>query len=199
MPMNACVYGHSWHTGTLGCDPSGPSLRTPPMTPHSNQAPSPRRRAARGFSLLELLVAMMIIAVLGTLGFSQYRKQGAQARYLKAQDELKIVAHGLDQYWLNHGFYPDFGSYDAMVDSNSVLVKESLIKMGMSAQDPFRQPYEGKSTRASYELKCLGDPDNQESYGPIVWTPGQGQVTGSGATGPAPKADQPGGDAGAKK
>lgn len=170
------------------------------MTPHSNQVPTQARRASRGFSLLELLVAMMIIAVLGTLGFSQYRKQGAQARYLKAQDELKIVAEGLDQYWLKHGTYPDFGSWDAMVDGNSVLVKESLIKIGMSAQDPFRQPYEGKSTRATYELKCLGDPDNQEDYGPFTRTPGQGQVMGNGpSAGATPKTDGPAADAGAKK
>lgn len=200
MPMNACFSGPFWHTGTLGCDPSAPSPRTPPMTPHSNQATSQARRATRGFSLLELLVAMMIIAVLGTLGFSQYRKQGAQARYLKAQDELKIVAEGLDQYWLKHGTYPDFGSWDAMVDGNSVLVKESLIKMSMSSQDPFKQPYEGKSSRATYELKCLGDPDNQDDYGPITRTPGQGQVMGNGpSAGGAPKADLPAGDAGAKK
>lgn len=200
MPMNACFSGPFWHTGTLGCDPSEPSPRTPPMTSRSNQASPQARRVARGFSLLELLVAMMIIAVLGTLGFSQYRKQGAQARYLKAQDELKIVAEGLDQYWLKHGTYPDFGSYDAMVDANSALVKESLIKTSMSTQDPFKQPYEGKSTRATYELKCLGDPDNQEDYGPFTRTPGQGQVMGNGpSAGGAPKADPPAGDGGAKK
>jgi general secretion pathway protein G len=159
---------------------------------------TPARRKHRGFSLLELLVAMMIIAVLGTLGFSQYRKHGAQARYLRAQDDLRIVAEGLDQYWLKHGSYPDFGSFDAMVDGNSVLVKESLIKVGMAAQDPFGQPYEGKSTKANYELKCLGDPGNQEDSGPITRTPGQGQVIGN-APGAAPKSDAPAPDAGAKK
>jgi general secretion pathway protein G len=159
------------------------------------------RRKTRGFSLLELLVAMMIIAVLGTLGFSQFRKHSAQARYLKAQDDLKIVAEGLDQYYLKHGRFPDFGSFDAMIDGNSALVKESLIKVGMSASDPFGQPYEGKSSRATYELKCTGDPNNQEDSGPITRTPGQ--VTGSspvsapGAAGAAPKGDAV--DAGAKK
>ena len=164
--------------------------------------PTADRHKNRGFSLLELLVAMMIIAVLGTLGFSQFRKHSAQARYLKAQDDLKIVAEGLDQYYLKHGRFPDFGSFDAMVDGNSSLVKESLIKVGMAAQDPFGQPYEGKSSRATYELKCAGDPGNQEDAGPIVRTPGQ--VTGSspvsGAGSPAaPKADAPAAPTGAGK
>ena len=200
MPMNACFSNHSWHTGTLGCDPSGPSPRTPPMTP--SPALIQARPTTRGFSLLELLVAMMIIAVLGTLGFSQFRKHSAQARYLKAQDDLKIVAEGLDQYYLKHGTFPDFGSFDAMVDSNSSLVKESLIKVNMSAQDPFGQPYEGKSSRATYELKCAGDPNNPDDAGPIVRSPGQ--VSGSSPVSTprgdsAPKGDAPAGEAGAKK
>jgi general secretion pathway protein G len=185
--MNACFFNPFWHTGTLGCEPSGPHSRIRPMTA------IPVRRKTRGFSLLELLVAMMIIAVLGTLGFSQFRKHSAQARYLKAQDDLKIVSEGLDQFYLKHGSFPDFGSFDAMVDNNSSLVKESLIKVGMSAQDPFGQPYEGKSTKANYELKCAGDPNNQEDAGPIVRTPGQ-VTSSSPVSGPStatPKGDAP--------
>ena len=199
--MNACVSGPFWHTGTLGCNPSEPSLWTPPMTPNTNQAPAQARRMTQGFSLLELLVAMMIIAVIATLGFSQYRKHSAQARYLKAQDDLKIVAEGLDQYWLKHGQYPDFGNYEAMIDANSVLVKDSLIKTGMTAQDPFNQPYEGKSSRNTYELKFAGDPSGPEDAGPIVRTPSQ-VTNATSATAPAtgaPSAGAPAGDAGAKK
>ena len=143
------------------------------------------RRNEKGFSLLELLIAMMIIAVLGTLGFNQVKKRSAQARYLKAQDDLRIVAEGLDQYYLAHGKYPDFGSYEAMVDANSLLVKGNLIKPNMGGTDPFGAPYEGKSNRGTYELKCQGDPNDPEEHGPFTRTPSQGaQQTGGGENKP---------------
>ncbi|MBI3131321.1 MAG: prepilin-type N-terminal cleavage/methylation domain-containing protein [Acidobacteria bacterium] len=151
------------------------------------------RRNEKGFSLLELLVAMMIIAVLGTLGFNQVRKRSSQARYIKAKDEVKIVSEGLDQYHMKHGRYPDFGSWEAMVDPNSPLVKEDMIKTNMSPMDPFGQPYEAKSNRGGYEIKCQGVPEDQESYGPFVKVPGQWNENTPAATGvDKAKAPEPG-------
>jgi general secretion pathway protein G len=133
--------------------------------------------AQKGFSLLELLVAMMIIAVLGTLGFQSVRKNTAQARHEKAKDDLRVVSDGLAQYYLKHGRYPDFGSFDAMVEANSALVKENLIKTNMSAKDPFDQPYEGKSSKLTFELKCEGSPNFPDQFGPIVARPDTGVIS----------------------
>ncbi len=131
----------------------------------------------RGFSLLELLIAMMIIAVIATLGVKQYTKYSAKARHLKAADNLKIVSEGLDQYYLKHGKYPDFGSFEAMVEPNSPLVKENLIASNMPPKDPWGQSYQGKSSKATYELKCDGDPTNTEDLGPFTREPGK--ISGS--------------------
>jgi len=145
----------------------------------------------KGFSLLELLVAMMILAVLGTLGFQQYRKHSAHARYIKAQDDMQVVADGLAQYFLKHGRYPDFSNFGAMVDQNSPLVKESLIKTNMSGNDPFGDPYQGQANPHTYTLTCQGDPGNPDEFGPFTLTPDQGLSTGGT---PAPGATAPAGD-----
>ncbi len=136
-----------------------------------------RQDRRNGFSLLELLIAMMIIAVIATLGVKQYAKYSARARHLKASDQLKLVGEGLDQYYLKHGRYPEFGSFDAMVATDSPLVKESLIPPNMPAKDPWEQSYQGKSTKGTYELKCDGDPTHPEELGPFTREPGK--LTGS--------------------
>jgi general secretion pathway protein G len=134
-------------------------------------------RRQQGFSLLELLIAMMIIAVIATLGVKQYTKYSARARHLKAADNLKLVSEGLDQYYLKHGLYPDFGSFESMIEPNSPLVKESLIAPNMPAKDPWGQPFQGKSSKSTYELKCDGDPTNQEELGAFSREPGK--ISGS--------------------
>lgn len=147
----------------------------------------------KGFTLLELLVAMMILTVLATFGYKEIRKHTAQANYLKAKDDLQVVSDGLAQYYLKHGRYPDFSNYAAMVDAASPLVKESLIKTSMPVDDPFGQPYQGQSGPGVYTLSCQGSPSYPNDYPPFTATPDQGQTLG-GATAPAGGA--PAGDKG---
>ncbi len=147
-------------------------------------------KTQKGFSLMELMIAMMIIAIIATLGFRQFRQFTARAHYLQSQDRVKTVREGLDQFYLKHGKYPDFGSFEAMVDNNSPLVKENLIPVGMAALDGFAQPFEGKSGKMGYELTCEGDPTNQDDFPKFTQRPGEitgaNPAGGTKATTPAP-------------
>lgn len=159
-----------------------PSHIPPPLG-----TPLMHRKRQAGFSLLELLVAMMIIAVIATLGFKQYNKYSSQARYLKAQDTLQILGSGLDQYFLKHGRYPDLTSYESMIDANSPMVKENMIPPNMPVKDPWDQPYEATSGKGNYTLKCLGDGTEERK----AFTVEPGRMAGEsapGASGQTPSA-----------
>ncbi len=132
-----------------------------------------RQSRQKGFSLLELLVAMTILAVLGTIGFVQFKKNTGQARHIKARSYVETVGGGLDQYYLKHGVFPDLGSFEAMVEPNSPLVKQNFIPANTPSKDPWGQPYEGTSTKGTYTLKCAGDPGHPEEFGPFQVKPGE--------------------------
>lgn len=143
-----------------------------------------RRRRSRGFSLLELLVAMMIMGILGVIAFKQFNKQSAKARHMRALDACMSVSKGLDQYFMKHGKYPDLASWDAMVNASSPLVKENLLVPNMMPKDPWDQDFEAKVDKTGYVIKCLGDPANQDEAGLIQLEPGKlpvvnGQVGGA--------------------
>jgi prepilin-type N-terminal cleavage/methylation domain-containing protein len=67
---------------------------------------SPTRRSAPGFTLLELLAVMGIIALLAGLliGISRYASQ--QALKAKARSQLQQIAQALELYKNDHGLYP---------------------------------------------------------------------------------------------
>ncbi|MFN8010618.1 MAG: type II secretion system protein [Holophagaceae bacterium] len=152
------------------------------------------RQAQKGFSLMELLIALMIIGVIATLGFKGYQKYADQARYTKAYDAMRQVSEGLEKYYLAKGAYPDLGSWEAMVDSNSPLVKGNHITVNMPVNDPWNQPYEGTAGKGKYTLKCAGDPNDQETRGPIVWREG-GNIQGGPAGSRTEKGAAPAGEA----
>lgn len=126
----------------------------------------------KGFTLLELVVAMTVMAVLAVVGFKFIKNYGNQARHIRAQGEIKTVTEGLDKYYLQHGRYPEFSSWSAMVEGNSALVKGNHIPPNMSPKDPWKQEYEANCTvRDGYKIKCLGDPKNE--FGEIIARPGE--------------------------
>jgi prepilin-type N-terminal cleavage/methylation domain-containing protein len=148
-----------------------------------------RQNRQSGFSLLELLVAMMIIAVIATLGFKQYNNYSAKARYLKAQDTLRIVGDGLDQYYLQHGQYPNLTTYESMIDANSPLVKENMIPPNVPTKDPWGNAFEATAGKGKYELKCAGDPNGAEDRKAFTVEPGK--MSGDNTTAPAAAAPAP--------
>jgi general secretion pathway protein G len=64
------------------------------------------RCRARGFTLLELLVVMVIIGLLASIVAPQYFSQIGKSNGKVARAQLEAVGQALDQYRLDMGRYP---------------------------------------------------------------------------------------------
>jgi prepilin-type N-terminal cleavage/methylation domain-containing protein len=133
-----------------------------------------------GFSLMELMIALTIIGIIAVVGLKFMGTQTDQARHMQAFDTLKQVQGGIAEYYLKTGNYPELGSWEAMVGASSPLVTRHMIRVDLPAKDPWGNPFEGKSTKFTFELKCAGRPDKGEDLGPITIT--QDRVMGAPGT-----------------
>ncbi|MCL1908595.1 MAG: prepilin-type N-terminal cleavage/methylation domain-containing protein [Holophagaceae bacterium] len=130
-----------------------------------------RKNRQKGFSLMELMIAMTIIGILAVIGMKFFGNQADEARRLQAYDTMSTLNKGLTEFYMKTGNYPELGSWEAMVAANSPLVTRHMIPPNMSVNDPWGTPYEGKSTRSTFELKCAGRPEKGDDLGPITMTP----------------------------
>ncbi|MBU8975696.1 MULTISPECIES: type II secretion system protein [unclassified Lysobacter] len=70
----------------------------------------------RGFSLIELLVVMAIIAALVTIAMPRYQASVQTARLTALKENLRILRASLDRYYEDKGVYPE--SLQALVEAN---------------------------------------------------------------------------------
>lgn len=78
-------------------------------TPH----PTPRRRRAGGFTLIELIVVMAIVALLAGIAAPRYFNAVDKARRSSLRSSLAVLRDALDKYAADKGRYPD--SLDELV------------------------------------------------------------------------------------
>ncbi len=64
-------------------------------------------KSLKGFTLVELLVSIVIVAILSTIGLIVYSNFLRDARDGKRQSDLKIIQAGLEQYYTDQFFYPN--------------------------------------------------------------------------------------------
>ena len=61
----------------------------------------------KGFTLIELMVVIAIIAILATAGMASYRLISARSRDARRKTDLEQIRGALELYKANNGAYPD--------------------------------------------------------------------------------------------
>ena len=77
------------------------------MGPQEARARVPGRFRARGFTLLELLVVVVIIGLLAGFVAPRYFGQVGKSEVATARAQIDALEKALDQYRLDVGHYPD--------------------------------------------------------------------------------------------
>jgi len=63
-------------------------------------------KRGRGFTLIEILIALTILAILSTLGIAGYRHHRRSAAETVLAANLQIMRHAIEQYKADRGKYP---------------------------------------------------------------------------------------------
>ena len=65
------------------------------------------KRIARGFTIVELLIVIVIIAILATITIVAFNGIQDRARYTSMQSDIKGLRKAIEMYKVDHGEYPN--------------------------------------------------------------------------------------------
>jgi general secretion pathway protein G len=145
------------------------------MTPAAPRAARalPRRGAARGFTLIEIMVVVVILAILGTLVAPQIIGRIDEARVTKAKNDLRLYESALDMYRMDNYRYPttDQGLEALVKKPSDPSIKnwrpEGYVKQ--LVKDPWNRDYVYQSpgtNGAPFDLYTLGADGQPGGEGP---------------------------------
>lgn len=126
-------------------------------------------RHSRAFSLLELLLVLVILAVLAGLILPKFVGRSEQAKVTAAKTDIANIEVALDTFEIDNGRYPtaDEG-LTALIDKAPAGIEETwrgpYIKRGLPRdpwQNEYMYDYPGRHNENGYDLHSMG-PDGQD-------------------------------------
>lgn len=99
------------------------------------------RKTHRGFSLIELMVAIAIIAVISSVALSSFSAIQRQGRDTQRQSDLRALQLALQQYYANESHFPDaltLTSGAALTNCTGIVsgCTVTRIYLGVTPADP---------------------------------------------------------------
>ena len=127
---------------------------------------SARRRTHHGFTLVEMLLVLVILAVLAAIVIPKFSGRSQQAKETAAKSQISSIELALDAFEVDTGFYPPGATgLNALLEqpNNAPNWKGPYLKKGVPL-DPWGNPYiytyPGKNNPRGYDLMSTG-PDGR--------------------------------------
>jgi len=108
-----------------------------------------------GFTLIEIMIVVTIIAILGALVVPRFMDMPQKARVSAAKQQMRTFGLMLDKYYFEQGSYP------TTEEGLNRLVTEKYLKKKEVPLDPWGAPYEYRSpgeydSENEYEMWSYG-------------------------------------------
>lgn len=140
------------------------------MTSRGHASPS-SLRDARGFTLIEIMIVVVILAILAGIIVPRIMSRPEEAKKTKAQVDIKSIEGALNLYKLDNGFYPTTEQgLDALVRKPQGAPLPRKWKDGgylsKVPTDPWGRPYQYLSPgeHRDFDLYSLGaDGDGKDA------------------------------------
>ena len=119
-----------------------------------------RSRADAGYTLLELLVVMGVIAILTAVATPQLMGYFGKAKVQSAQLQIENINTALEMYYMENGAYPSMNvGLRALVEAPSEAPRWNgpYLKNAKTLLDPWGRPYQYAVTdQGEYNVYSLG-------------------------------------------
>jgi general secretion pathway protein G len=128
-------------------------------TPHPRRALRSRHRRDAGYTLLELLVVMGILAVLTAIATPQLMGYFGKAKTQSVQLQIENIGTALELYYMENGAYPSPGvGLKALVEAPPEAPRWNgpYLKKAKNLLDPWGRPYQYAIADGQYEVYSLG-------------------------------------------
>jgi len=112
----------------------------------------------KGFTLMEILVAISIIAILTAAGIVSFSGINQRSRDARRKSDIEQVRSALEMYRTTNGYYPDVSAsltFVALSELEDTLVPTYLPEIPVEPKDP---------TTYSYQIR-MSDVANAHNYG----------------------------------
>lgn len=130
------------------------------------QSPASRRRAGQGFTLVELLLVLAILAVLAAIVLPRFSGRTEQARVTAAHTQISTFKTALNSFEVDTGSYPKGknGLLDLVTPPRDAQNWHGPYLEGSVPKDPWNNDYiyecPGRHNASGYDVSSMG-PDGK--------------------------------------